>query len=415
MYLCYKAQEKSKLPWNAPAEVEKRKKEMLNIWENEEDNPMTYTEILKKLSKEDGFWLDGRGKRNLSKYLERLIDDRRLIQKGERGTGKKGATYRPNRAGITTRELLENLRKINNFCSSKGLYNFRTIGWFDCDLFGVPPDKHLSPFELAVVQTIRWKLTDAWQLLYHLKYVLAAHKAAGYERRDLHTLGALYEYEFFNSLHNIFFFNEPNIRIWKDFLDDLSKQMVSLTKKYGLRDSTGAGLKRVMVSFSTVEDESFLDDEEISILVSEKMIPDSENLALVVTHSFTQAEEFRGKIENWIYGWTEFIRGIKKSQYNKFQELVNLIQYTERGIMQWHQRLTREEKEKLRDWPFLTDRYGKENVNLFLDLVDELNKKELKLFDEHKHELDSVAWIVEKLREMLNVKGLLERYTNEAF
>ena len=395
--------------YKSPEEVKKKMKKILAVW-GESNEAKTATEVKRLLPNKDGFW----HKVNVSRYLHKMENKWMLLMEGK----GRGATYRPNRAGITTRELLENLRKIDIFCRSEELYNFKPIGGFDCDLFGVPPDKELSPFELAVVRTIRWKLADAWQLLYHFKYVLAAHKAAGHERRDVHTLGALYEYEFFNSLHNIFSFNKPNIRIWKDFLDDLSKQMVSLTKKYGLRGSTGAGFKRVTESFPPVEDELFLDDEEILSLVSEKMMPGSENLALVVTQSFTQSEEFRGKIENWIYGRTRFIRffyGRKTNQCNKFQELVNLIWWTERGLMQWSQRLTREEKERLRHWPFLTDRYGEENVNIFLDLVDELNKKELKLFDEHKHELDSVAWIGEKLKEILKVKGSLERYTNEAF
>jgi len=385
--------------YKSPAEVQRREKQILAVWEN--NKKKTAKEVQKLLANKDGFW----HKVNVSRYLKKMTENFYLLKDGE----GRGATYKPNRAGITTRELLENLGKIDNFCRSEGLYNFRTIGWFDCDLFGVPPDEQLSPFEREVVRTIRWKLADAWQVFYHLKYVLAARMATGHEKRDVHTSAALYEHKFFNSLHNIFFFSEPDIRKWKGFLDDLTKQMASLSKKYGLAGPTTAGFKRVTESFPPV-DESFLDEDEISNLVFGKML-DSENLALVVTQSFMQTDEFRGKIENWIYGWTRFIRGRKKC--NKFQELVNLIWWTERGLMQRCQRLEREEKERLRHWPFLIERYGHENVKLFLDLVDELNQKELKLFG--KQEFDSSAWIHGKLEESLKAKGLFETYMNEAF
>ncbi len=410
------------MPYIGPAKVAKRKGDVLNVWAEKDDTPKTFSEILSSLRKkakhkENLFWKVKSGKRNLSRYLKEMVEkDGLLIRRGNWGRGKKGATYRPNRAGITTRELLENLGKIDNFCRSEGLYNFGTIACFDCDLFGVPPDKQLSPYEREVVRAIREKLADAWQLIYHLKYVLAARIASGHERRDVRTLAALYEHEFFNSLHNIFFFSEPDIRKWNSFLDDLSKQMASLSQKYGLTSPTTASFKRVIKSFPPVEDESFLDEDEISNLVFEKMVPDSENLALVVTQSFNQSEEFRGKIENWIYGWTRFIRfirGRKTNQCNKFQELVNLIWWTERGLMQRCQRLKREEKDRLRHWPVLIERYGQENVTLFLDLVEELNQKELKLFG--KHEFDSSAWINKKLEERLKAKRLFEVYTNEAF
>jgi hypothetical protein len=283
-------------------------------------------------------------------------------------------------------------------------------------LFGVPPDEQLSPYEYEVVRTIREKLADAWQLLYHLKYVLAARQAAGHEKRDMHTLTALYEHEFFNSLHNIFFFSESDIQKWKCFLDDLAEQMASLSEKYELAGPITAGFRRVTESFPPLEDGSFLDRDGISNLVFGKMMTDSENLALVVTQSFMQSAEFSGKIENWIYGWTKFIRQGKKNQCNKFQELVNLIWWTERGLMQKCHRLEREEEARLRHWHFLIERYGQEDVTLFLDLVAELNQKELKLFD--KRELDSFSpriWIHQKLEEKLKAKGLLEEYMNEVF
>lgn len=392
--------------YKSPAEVQQREKEILAVW-GESNEEKTANEVRKLLPNKNGFW----HKVNVSRYVNRMEKKWCLLREGE----GRGAKYRPNRAAITTRKLLENLGKIDSFCRSEGLYNFRTMGWFDCDLFGVPPDEQLSPYEREVVQTIRWKLADAWQLIYHLKYVLAARIAAGHERRDVHTLAALYEYEFFNSLHNIFLFSEPDIRKWKGFLDDLLKQMASLSKEYELAGPTTAGFKRVTKSFPPVEDESFLDEDEISKVFG-KMVPDSENLALVVTQSFTESDKFRGKIENWIYGWSWFIRGRKENQYNKFQELVNLIQWTERWLMQRCQRLKEAEKERLKQWLFLIERYGHENVNLFLDLVDELNQKELKLFDKHELDsLDSSAWIRGKLEERLKAKGLFEMYMNEAF
>lgn len=393
--------------YKSPAEVQRRENEILAVW-GESNEEKTAKEVQKLLPNKNGFW----HKVNISRYVNRMEKKWYLLKEGE----GRGAKYRPNRAGITTRKLLENLEKIDNFCRSEELYNFGTIAWFDCDLFGVPPDKQLSPYEREVVRTIREKLANAWQLIYHLKYVLAARIAAGHERRDVHTLAALYEREFFNSLHNIFFFSEPDIQKWKGFLDDLLKQMASLSEKYELARPTTAGFKRVTESFPPVEDESFLDEDEISNLVFGKIVPDSENLALVVTQSFTQSDEFTGKIENWIYGRSWFIRGRKKNQHNKFQELVNLIWWTERWLMQRCQRLRGEEKERLRYWLFLIERYGHENVNLFLDLVDELNQKELKLFGKHELDsLDSSAWIRGKLEERLKAKGLFEMYMNEAF
>jgi len=66
----------------------------------------------------------------------------------------------------------------------------------------------LTLYEREVVRVIREKLTDAWQLVYFLKYVIAGRIAEGREIRDAATLVSMYEHEFFRDLHDIFFFRE---------------------------------------------------------------------------------------------------------------------------------------------------------------------------------------------------------------
>jgi len=412
------------LPYKSPAEVAKRKDEILNLWRREDDTHRTFTQVFCLLPKEDEFWRGKSGKRNLSKYLKEMVEkDKRLILSGERGRGKKGATYRPNWAGITKRNYMKDLLKLYDSCLFNDLYNFGGLAWFDCRLLGVPPDEKLTPYEREVVRVIREKLADAWQLTYFLKYVLAARIVAGRERRDVYTLRALYEHEFFHSLHNILFFKELDIQRWKDLLNDLADQVVSLSEKHGVAqvvDGYFAGFKHVTESFPpNAEIESFLDETEFSKLLLDETSPlpkgFSENLALLVTQSVTQSEEFRGRLENYIYRTIEFFR--KQPGYAKFEELVTLIEWIERSLMDMGcHRLEKLEKERLRYWPFLLDRYGQENVNLFLELVDELNAKELELRKRHKlHAFSAYKWVRQELEERLKAKGMFERYIKENF
>ena len=78
--------------------------------------------------------------------------------------------------------------------------------------------------------------------------------------------------------------------------------------------------------------------------------------------------------------------------------------------------LEAKEKERLRHWRTLIERYGEENVNLFLDLVEKLNLEQLRLFDEIKsQDFSASAWIRKNLEEKLKDMELFERYTTEKF
>jgi ferredoxin len=298
------------LPYRSPVEVGKRKDEILNVWGKEDDTPKTFTQICILLPKADRFWKGQSGERNLSKYLEELVKkDKRLILIGERGKGKKGATYRPNRAGITKENYIRDLEKLYDDCLSDDLYNSGDLAWVDCRLLGVPPDKKLTAYEHEIVRVIREKLADAWQLTYFLKYVLAARILSGQERRDVSTLRTLYEHEFFHGVRNIFFFKEPDIREWKDLLEDLVHQLTYLSKKHGVVQEVNG----YFASFKRIA-ESFPPEVGREVPLSELLIDEasplpkgfSEKLALLVTQSATQSEEFRGRIENYISRTVKF-------------------------------------------------------------------------------------------------------------
>lgn len=220
----------------------------------------------------------------------------KLIKEGE----SKGATYRPNRAGITKKKYFINLERLYDFCLKNGLYNSQDLAWFNCVLLGFPSDEELTSYEREIVRVVRDKLVEAWELTHHLKYVLAARITMGEERGDVPTLAGLYEHEFYNSLHNIFFFSVPDLGKWKNFLGDLAKQMASLTEEYGLRSPNTDSFKRVTKSFPPKAD--FLNYGKASnMLLDEASQPPkdfSENLALIVTQSMTRALGITGA---WIH------------------------------------------------------------------------------------------------------------------
>lgn len=396
--------------YQSPEEVERRRKEVLSLFKDEKDRK-TFTQILAELKK-----IGWRSQSSVSRYLKKLLDERKLIREGE----VRGALYRCNFVELMELDHFRYLERLRDYCSKNGLDSFHQWGAVDCSMLGIPSEG-LTKFEHSIVEAITEQLSKSWLLLFNLRGVVSTRLSKESEIIDFYSLVSLYQHYFYEVLvyvsENLRVFHNP--QMIKDLFILLRNTVIHWAEKNEVTYNFDE-LETLLERYD-LEKAAEIRFPELDFDVKDPKYYPEEMVALTVTGSMKTSREFNQRVENWLkYFLNITFQTAKRFGFNKVQELhevakemFDTIAYrsqTFRPSKRPHV-LEKTEKERLLNWDLLLKRYGENNTRIIMDIVEKAT-----IMAAEKHPLFKIQdWIAETVYKILEDKGLIKAYREERF